>query len=63
MSEFKVYLVAEDGEYVLSEHQTYEAALAKADRIESHYGDGQYLEIREHRPIDLHDWGFEDHDL
>jgi hypothetical protein len=42
-----VILIAEDGEYVLSEWQTEENAFKELNKIKGQYGDGQYLTIRQ----------------
>lgn len=47
-TQFQVILVAEDGEYILSEWQDYEQAIKEVEKIMPNYGEGQRLEVREH---------------
>jgi len=44
---YQVILVAEDGEYVLSEWQTEQRAIDEAVKLEANYGEGQRLEVRD----------------
>jgi hypothetical protein len=44
---YRLVLVAEDGEYVISEWQTEERAFKEFDKIKGNYGEGQMLTIRQ----------------
>jgi hypothetical protein len=43
---YQVVVVAEDGEYILSEWQTEQRAIDEINREASNYGQGQRLELR-----------------
>lgn len=43
---YQVVLVAEDGEYILSEWQTSSSAYKEARKLSPNYGEGQRLEVR-----------------
>jgi hypothetical protein len=44
---YKVILVAEDGEYTLTDSLSYKACVRYCRDNEGNYGEGQHLEIRE----------------
>jgi len=43
---YQVVLIAEDGEYVISDWQTQERAIIEVEKIKDNYGDGQSLAVR-----------------
>lgn len=42
---YRVVLIAEDGEYVLSEWQTEQRAIEEANRVAGNYGEGQRVTV------------------